>query len=652
MSVNVSFILDLHETDLLDTDRLNNLYESGLKPLLTLLYAHPRLLMGISVSGPMLSYYKEHYPEAIQILGELTNRHQVEILSNGYYSPIFPLLFPIDRSAQIETLNTLMRDTVGKRPRGLSLFSSIWDPSLVTTFQSCGIEYVLLDKSLVPQSKNSFLPIISSEQGKNIKILTVHNDLLPQHGENGNQWSVRVIKSLPENFEEARSLIVCLKLTLENFVSVREDPGFHSFIDYIESENTLIQLTIPQSYLKNARHFIPYYIPAGMHEKLSDRTSVQFANQHNSSQFPYTIHDYLNTYVQTRHLYERMMYISMLISSCHGGDKMRKKLAQEKLWEAQAGDNFVSYNTALPSVAAKRQQAYKLLNEAERYIRESKSQNESITSFDYNGDGLNEYVCQMEKFNAVVSQNGGQIVDLNLLYAGANPASSLSRIERFDGVNDFYNRGFFVDHLLEYDQFDSFLQNKNIPNTLFPTCNYEEKRFDNKRREIQLEAHGNFSSMKLLVSLKKNFNFSSNGVSVQYILKNESPFSLKGIFVVELNLTQTHFEKDMNYTQYEVELIVDSTKKAVDENSVFKIDSGLSLLQISDKADKQLFLFEPNEESGFVTSNIAFRRDVGGSETEVISNTRCAQFWWNVDLAADRAMEKTINLSIIPSKKS
>ncbi|MBO7638200.1 MAG: DUF1926 domain-containing protein, partial [Treponema sp.] len=521
MSVNVSFILDLYETDLQDKEKLNKLYESGLKPLLTLLYAHPRLLMGIAVSGPILSYYQEKYPEAIQILGELTNRHQVEIISCGYYSPIFPLLFPIDRSAQIETLNTLLRDTVGKRPRGLSLFSSIWDPSLVTTFQSCGIEYVLLDKSLVPPSKNSFLPIISSEQGKNLKILTVHNDLLPQRGENGNQWSVRVIKSLPENYEEARSLIICLKLTLEQFVSVREDSGFHSFIDYIESENTLIQLTLPQIYLKNAKHFIPYYIPAGMNEKLSCRTSAPFSIQNNSSSFPYTIHDYLTTYVQTRHLYERMMYISMLISACHGGDKMRKKAAQEKLWAAQAGDNFISCNTALPAIAAKLQRAYKLLNEAEKYVRESKSQKESITSFDYNGDGINEYVCQMENFNAVVSQNGGQIVDFNLLHAGANPASNLCRIEKFDGCNDYYNRGFFVDHLLETDQFESFLQKDNVTNTLFPTINYEEKRFDNKRREIQLEAHGNFSLMKLLVCLKKNFNFSSNGVTVQYILKNE-----------------------------------------------------------------------------------------------------------------------------------
>ena len=652
MSVNVSFILDLHETDLSDTQKLNNLYETGLKPWLTLLYAHPRILMSISVSGPILSYYYENYPEAIQILGELTNRHQVEIISCGYYSPIFPLLFPIDRSAQIETLNTLLRDTVGKRPRGLSLFSSIWDPSLVTTFQSCGIEYVLLDKSLVPPAKNSFQPIISSEQGKNIKILTVHNDLLPLPGENGNQWSVRVIKSLPEDFEEARSMIVCLKFSLEQLVSVRNDPGFHSFVDFIESENNIIQLTIPQVYLKTVRHFVTYYIPAGMHGKLSDRTSQAFEVKHNSSSFPFTIHDYLNTYVQSRRLYERMMYISMLISSCHGGDKMRKKAAQEKLWEAQAGDNFVSATTALPSVASKIQKAYRLLNEAERFVKESKSQNESITSFDYNGDGLNEYVCQMEKFNAVVSQSGGQIVDFNLLYAGANPASSLSRIERFDGLNDFYNRGFFVDHLLEYEQFDSFIQNKNVPNTIFSLCPYEEKRFDNKRKEIQLEAHGTFSSMKLLVSLKKNFNFSSNGVSVQYILKNESPFPLKGIFAVELNLAQTHFENGLLKNQYETELIVDSNKKAVDENSIYRIDSGLSLLQVNDKANKLLFLFEPNEESGFLTSNISFRRDTGGEEAEIISNTRCAQFWWNVDLAADRAMEKTINLSIIPSKKS
>lgn len=652
MSVNVGFILDLHETDLSDRQKLNQLYETGLKPLLTLLYAHPRLVMCISISGPMLSFYNDEYPEAIQILAELTNRHQVEIISCGYYSPIFPLLFPIDRSAQIETLNTLLRDTVGKRPRGLSLFSSIWDPSLVTTFQSCGIEYLLLDKSLVPPSKNSFLPIISSEQGKNIKILTVHNDLLPQRGENGNQWSVRVIKSLPEDFEEARSMIVCLKITLEQLVSVREDSGFHSFVDFIESENNIIQLTTPQAYLKNARHFIPYYIPAGMHEKLSDRTARAFEVQGNTSAFPYNIHDYLNTYIQSLHLYERMMYISMLISSCHGGDKMRKKSAQEKLWEAQAGDNFICCQTALPAVASKTQKAYMLLNEAERYIRESKSQTESINSFDYNGDGLNEYVCQMEKFNAVVSQTGGQIADLNLLYAGANPASSLSRIERFDGFDDFYNRGFFIDHLLEYDQFDSFIQNKNIPNTIFSSSVYEEKRFDTKRREIQFEARGNFSSMKLLVSLKKNYNFSSNGASVQYILKNESPFSLKGIFVVELNLAQTHFEKDEGYSQYDVELIVDSNKKSVEENAVYRLDSGLSLLQVTDKANRQLFLFEPNEESGFITSNIIFRRDTGKTEPEVISSTRCAQFWWNVDLAADRAMEKTINFSIIPSKKA
>ena len=113
-----------------------------------------------------------------------------------------------------------------------------------------------------------------------------------------------------------------------------------------------------------------------MNEKLSCRTSAPFSIQNNSSSFTYTIHDYLTTYVQTRHLYERMMYISMLISACHGGDKMRKKAAQEKLWAAQAGDNFISCSTALPAIAAKIQRAYKLLNEAEKYVRESKNQKE------------------------------------------------------------------------------------------------------------------------------------------------------------------------------------------------------------------------------------------------------------------------------------
>ena len=126
-----------------------------------------------------------HLKSFLQILRELTSRHQVEVLGGGYYSPIFPLLFPVDRSGQIEKMSALLRATVGKRPRGMTLFGSIWDPSLVTTFQSCGMEYVLLDSTLVPSSCKCCYPLITSEQGKTLKVLPLRSDFLPLSGERG-----------------------------------------------------------------------------------------------------------------------------------------------------------------------------------------------------------------------------------------------------------------------------------------------------------------------------------------------------------------------------------------------------------------------------------------------------------------------------------
>jgi len=281
-------------------------------------------------------------------------------------------------------------------------------------------------------------------------------------------------------------------------------------------------------------------------------------------------------------------------------------------------------------------------------VRDSYAFSESLTNFDYNGDGLNEYICQMEKFHAVISPLSGQVSELDIIGASANYAASLSRIQQFDKVTDAYSRGLFVEHLFEPQDIQNYFSQKPSGTGIFSQVLFTEKKFDCRRREIQMEGRGTFSSLHLPVTLRKNFIISSSGFSVQYILKNESPFPLKGVLVVEANFAQTQFDREIQ--QYSSELILKGSKKTVPADSSYTADSGVSLIQVVDNADRISFLFEPNEACGFSCADIPFRRLDCENKLREVSRTFVVSLFWAVDLAADRAMEKTVNLSIMPVK--
>ncbi|MBQ5498588.1 MAG: hypothetical protein IIT73_02170, partial [Treponema sp.] len=148
---------------------------------------------------------------------------------------------------------------------------------------------------------------------------------------------------------------------------------------------------------------------------------------------------------------------------------------------------------------------------------------------------------------------------------------------------------------------------------------------------------------------------------VQYILKNESPFPVKGVFAVEMNFAKTDFScktgsSKQKEGQYGAEMIFRGSKQNIPTGTPFHAKNsaeqgGLSLLQITDNPEKTLLLFEPNEESGFLLNTINFN-DRSNQESKVIdSSTLSVQFYWEIDMAPARAMEKTINLSIISQKK-
>lgn len=629
-------------------------YDNFYKPLLSYLYAHDKFKFSFYFSGPLFDYIKHKNPELIEILKKLLNRKQIEILGGGYYNPIFPLLFPQDRTGQVEMLSSTIRQNLGKRPRGVSLCASAWDPSLVTSFETCGMEYVLLDNSLITKDKNLYLPIVMADRGKAIKILPFSTELYPLEFDTAEQFIKKILKSVDnisdkklENKNSDRYVILSLKKnTVSKFMN---EAWCNEFLNLInEKYSGKISLEIPLNCAKNSTAYVQSYIHAGIASDVA-KWAVEPFNEVEIKSNTLTIYDFLQTYKTSQSLYNRMIFVSLLVNNCHG-DKMRKKTAREYLWAAQTGDAYVCKSSGILVSSQERQNAYRKLTDAEKLVRECEDFKESVIGFDYNCDGFKEYVCRMDKFNVCITPHGGSIFEFDVMKKSGNYADNMSRVMHLDKCNDNYEKGLFVDHLFESEEYDNYINGRACKNGVFSGNNYREVSFNPQKHEFVLETDSSFPSLNQTINIRKKYLISSSGIMVQYILKNTSPIALKGKFVVESNFAQTCFKVD-SFDSYKIEVV---NNNQIEEKTPDNLEfmKNVDAFQLTDVDNNILFTFEPNEMANLVSYPIVFnRRKKDSSELEPVGRTLSLSLAWDVDLAYGMEMEKTINLTINSVKK-
>lgn len=616
---NIKVCLQL-KTDWYFTEpsEIENRYLTIYKPLLSYLYSHPKFYLSMCITSSQLELYEKKFPEALKVMGELIQRHQLEVFGTSYYNAFLPLLVPQDRSGQIEKMSSLIRTTTGKRPRGFCLFKNVWSSCLISTMHTCGIEYFFIDSSLLPEEKNKFVPLVLSEMGKSVKVIPVQNKLEIQNNESFDNWINRINSmanycALSSGQDSICAISVepdqILNLINSKFFSVFEIFTLSSSDKYLAPVNEEICFTTPGNYMKYSSNFLPSYIPSCMEKNSSDSDNI---------------FDYLNKNPSSHRIYDRMMYVSNLLNSCKG-DKIRKQAARELNWSAQNGLAYLHEDTAITTAAKRRQIAYRALNQSEKIIRESGDFVDCVSVYEYNGDGLNEYICQMEKFHAVISLKSGSVNELDCIRTGGNYADTTP------------DRAIFTEHLFDKSELDKYLVDGLVTNFVFSHVQFTEKKFEPRRNEIQLHGRGLYSSLNQPVFLKKKYLVSENGFIVQYILKNESPLPLKGTFVVESNFSESDLADGFN-SQFEAEIIEKGERVSIDSNSNFHTDENVSVLQLTDIKENTSFVFEPNEESGMSCLNIG--------------KIKCISFYWNIELAGGMEMEKTINLSIVTPRKS
>ena len=661
-SIYVSFIVKSVCICADNSDLLEKSFQANYKPLIKYLYSHPSFPLSFAFSGPQIQYFKRRKNELITILREMVDRKQVEILGGGYNEPLLPLLNSVDRNGQIDLLTSEIRQTFGKRPRGMTLYQDCWDSSLVNNIHTCGIEYVILNSNLIAENKRTFLPIFMSDLGKNVDIFPYYNDLIPDPEMLAEEFIYNIEKAVLKvekkdtHIQLDADRIIAITLTAQQAAKLTDSKWFELLGKYIDdNKDGRVKLTTLNAYRTNGvKMKLTSYIPVGIGDEVSKNT--QAALNDNRNKFPYTIYDFMYAYPESQKLYNRMLYTSLLVNQCKT-DKMRKKTAREKLWQAQNGKSLIGTSSEPITNSLNRQLAYKYLTEAEKMLRADKTFEESVTCFDYNNDGIDEYVSRMEQYFAYISLAGGSVPELDIIKDGFNYTDNLKRRFEFDGCDDSYDRGLFIDHLFTQSQLELYIRGEPAGDGVFSRIQYSQLKYSQQHHEVQLAARAVRKPTGQTVYLRKKYIINSTGMYVQYIIKNESDKPLKAKFAVESNICDVSFlnEKKSCFNLETVDngevVNINTESSTQDQNKKGKLNN-VQIVRLSDKPNGISFVFEPNEKCSFCFNPLKCNRP--GFNREKIGPVNliyASSLFWDINIDPGRETEKSINFTIIPVKK-
>lgn len=114
-------------------------------PFLETLKKYPDIKMTFHFTGCLLEWVEYNRPELLDLVKDMVRKGQIEMMSGGFYEPIFASIPERDRLAQIKLLNQYVEDKFGYAPRGAWVAERIWEPGLPSVYSDAGIKYVILD---------------------------------------------------------------------------------------------------------------------------------------------------------------------------------------------------------------------------------------------------------------------------------------------------------------------------------------------------------------------------------------------------------------------------------------------------------------------------------------------------------------------------
>ena len=531
-----------------------NAYQKAFKPFLTTIYNHTNICPTLFYSGTLLEWLDNHHPEFLEVLAELTASRSLEILGGGYWEPMLPLIPLSDRVGQIELMTTYLRKKFGKRSHGSWVSAQVWEPQLVSSLRTSGMDYVFLTERTFPALPEGGLqsPVIGEDQGKTIVIFPVMDSLTNQFLKVPPEQLVESLHGLYST--EKKEIVVTLILDglmlggADSYEVCYGEKWLERFFKAVSASHSWLECVHPRQYLRHAR-FVrnKSYMMGPTYETLMewaqpDRRPESGRPQNQltaaSRPLPAYRHFFLK-YRESGLLYAKMMHVVVLTNQVRG-DKYRKKNAKEGLWRGQEhyaywhGPSGGIYSSQL------RHHAYSALIEAEKATRERGIFKSALTSIDFDMDGEKEFLYNGSNLNAYVHTTGGTLFELDYLPMARNYLATFSRYEEDYHLPEIRERGYdsypryaFMDHILQPEgERQDFEEMSFRQNSAFPVLPYTMVEMVRNQPKVSLCVQGPVYTAEDALKINKTYRFRRSSLDVEYTLlqfNSPNPQVLLGI---------------------------------------------------------------------------------------------------------------------------
>jgi len=369
-----------------------NVYMNLMRPFITSLYRFPRVQAVFHYSGVLLQWVERSHPELFMLIEDMIARKQAEMLGGGFYEPMLPIIPLQDKIGQIELLTTYLRKQFGKRPQGCWIPGFAWEQGLVSPLASCGMNYTFLSKRQFTLAGGNDAPCICEDQGKLITVFpvfkSIEEELLKKN-------IFTILKDFDGNLKENDEQIISIfpdKLNKGPEGSV--DWAWGNFFDELSNCESFAETVNPGKLLKGLKDIQKLCVP----DSSCGEDGVPPRR-------------FIIENPEAGGIYSKMNFTNVLINQLRG-DKSRKLSAHEELWKAQGGALFCPTGQRLRGRLI-RSAAYTALLRAEQVTRDKGKFAPSLVPFDFNLDGVEEWLFHDAKINCYIQSLGGGVFELD-----------------------------------------------------------------------------------------------------------------------------------------------------------------------------------------------------------------------------------------------
>jgi hypothetical protein len=507
-----------------DDEEFERLYARKLKPFLSALNQFPQIEAVLHYSGVLLHWLERAHPAFFMLIDDLISRKQIELLGGGFYEPMTPLLPLPDKIGQIELLTTYLRKQFSKKPQGCWLPALAWEQDLAGALNNCGMLYTFLDEKQfslaeIPAEK----PCITEYQGKILTIFPISTGLSASFAEKKASFVIEDLLSC-KNRENREKNLFCVFLDsvfMENETS--EEDRYHIFFEELARFEEKIDFTTPRKIYNEGWSRIKTYFPASMRVDGQSEPRLE------------TPRRFLIDYPEANYLYAKMIFTNALINQLHG-DKSRKRTAREEIWKAQVYDAFCPVKGGGIYLQSVRKSAYRALLEAEKISRESRRFTPSLTVFDFDLDGREEFLFQEEQINCYIKPSSADVFELDYLPKVWNYLDTFSPPDGKEGKK--VKRSAWTD-IFAPDSFQNFAEAEAEREKIRFCKNeiFEVIDIDKTHQKVCFRLPANESAPYGRIVMQKTYQLRKNTLSIHYLLVNTGEYTERFAFIPSVDLS-------------------------------------------------------------------------------------------------------------------